>query len=51
MVMQHQKLEGHAERLVCQLQGQGNSEGLYNQNMTVFTVSSEQLTFLQPTVA
>ena len=29
-------------------QGQGHSEGLYNQNMTVFTVSSELMILLKP---
>ena len=28
----------HAEKLVHYLQPQGNSEGLYNQNMTIFTI-------------
>ena len=32
----------------CYLTGQGHSEGLCNQNMTVFTISSELMLLLQP---
>ena len=31
----------HAKKLDCSLQGQGYSEGLYDQNMTVLTISSK----------
>ena len=33
----------HAEKLVHYLQCQGHSKGLYNQNVTVFTVTSKLL--------
>ena len=36
MVMQRHKPECHAQKLVHCLQCQGHSEGLYNQNMTIF---------------
>ena len=36
MVMQHHKPECRAEKLVLCVQCQGHSEGLYNQNMTIF---------------
>ena len=32
-----------AEKLFHRLQSQGHSEGLYNQNMTIFTISSKML--------
>ena len=48
MVMQHHKLECHAEKLVHCVQCQGHSEGLYDQNMTVSVVSSKLLVRLQP---
>ena len=38
----------HAEKLVHYLQCQDHSEGLYNQNMTISTISSELLVCLQP---
>ena len=38
----------HAEKLVHCLQCQGHSEGLHNQNLTVFTISSKLLVHLQP---
>ena len=41
--MQHQKPEWHAEKLVHFVQCQGHSEGLYNQNMTISTISSKLL--------
>ena len=47
MVMQHHKLECHAEKLVHCVQCQGHSEGLYNQNMTIFTIYSKLLVHLQ----
>ena len=36
------------EKLVYCLKCQGDSEGLYNQNMTSFTISSKLLVCLQP---
>ena len=48
MVMRHHKPECHVEKLVHCFQCQGHSEGLYNQNMTIFTVSSKLLIRLQP---
>ena len=36
------------EKLVCCIQSQGHSKGLYNQSMTVSTILSELLTLLQP---
>ena len=47
MVMHQYKLECHAEKLVCHLQGQGHIEGLYDQHMTVFIVFFELLILLQ----
>ena len=38
----------HAEKLVHYLQCQGHSDGLYNQNMTICTVSAKLLVCLQP---
>ena len=46
MVVQHHDLEGHAERLVCWLQG--HSEGLHLTKIWVSTVSSELLIPFQP---
>ena len=48
IVVQHHKPECHAEKLVHCVQCQGLSEGLYNQNMTTFVVSSKVLVSLQP---
>ena len=48
IVMQHHKLECHAEKLVHCVQHQGHSEGLCNQNMTISVVSSKMLVHLQP---
>ena len=36
------------KKLVHYLQGQGHSKGLYDQNMTIFTVSSKLVVSLQP---
>ena len=36
--MQHHEPECHAEKVVCYLQGQGHSEGSYNQNMTLYYI-------------
>ena len=33
----------HAEKLVHYLQSEGHSEGLYNQNITIFTIKSSKL--------
>ena len=46
--MQRHKPECHAEKVVHCVQRQGHSEGLYNQNMTISTVSFELLNFLLP---
>ena len=35
--------ECHVKRLVCYLQGQGDTEGSNNQNMTISTISAELL--------
>ena len=40
MDMQHHKPECHAEKLIQRVQRQGHSEGLHNQNLTIFTISS-----------
>ena len=40
MLVQHNEPECHAEKIVHCLQCQGYSEGLYNQNMTLSTISS-----------
>ena len=48
MVRQHHKQEYQAEILVHCLQCQGDSEGLYNQNMIISAVSSKVLIYLQP---
>ena len=47
MVVYYHELEFHAEKLVCCFQDQGHSMGLYYQNMTVSTISSELLTLFQ----
>ena len=49
MVMQQQQPDCHAEiTMFCYLQGQGHSEGPYDQNMTLSTMSSELLILWQP---
>ena len=48
MVVYYYKSEFHVEKLVCCIQSQGHSKGLYNQSMTVSTILSELLTLLQP---
>ena len=48
MVVYYHEAMCHAEKLVHYLQCQGHSEGLYNQNMTIFTISSNLLVGLQP---
>ena len=47
----HQLRGGHAEekKMVHYLQCQGHSEGLYNQIMTIFAISSRLLVRLQQT--
>ena len=47
----HHEPECHAKKMGFYLQGQGHSVGLYNQNMTVSTVSfisSKPVSLLQP---
>ena len=39
IVVHHHELECHVKKLGFYLQGQGDNMGLYNQNMTVSTVS------------
>ena len=46
--MQHHEPECHAEKLVHCLQCQGDSKGLYNQNMTISTLTSKLPVCLQP---
>ena len=48
MVVYYHEAMCHAEKLVHHLQCQGHSKGLYNQKLTVFTVSSKLLVHLQP---
>ena len=51
MVMQHYEPECHAEIFCyccCYLQGQGHSEGSYDQNTTLSTIFSELLIPWQP---
>ena len=43
MDMQHHEPECHAEKLAGCLQCQGHSKGLYNQIMTISTLSSKLL--------
>ena len=43
LVMQHHEPECHAENLFHFLQSQGQSAGLYNQNMTISAISSKLL--------
>ena len=48
IVMHHHELGCHAKRFVCYFQGQGHSNGSYDQNVTVSTIFSELLIlFLQ----
>ena len=48
MVVYYHEVMCCAEKLVHYLQCQSLSEGLYNQNMTIFTISSKLLVRLQP---
>ena len=48
MVVHYHDAMYHAENLVHYLQCQGYSVGLYNQNMTISTISSKVLLHLQP---
>ena len=48
MVVYYHEAMYHAEKLVHYLQCQGHSEGLYNQNMTIFYYISKLLDPLQP---
>ena len=47
MVVYYHETMCHAETLVHCLECQGHGKGLYNQNMTIFTVSSNVLFRLQ----
>ena len=47
IVMQLYELVCRVNNFVCYLQGQGHSEGLYDQNMTLSTISSELLILWQ----
>ena len=46
IVVHHHEPECMQKKMVCYFQGQGNSKGSYDQNMTVFTVSAELLILL-----
>ena len=49
--LHHHQPEYHWKKMGFYLQGQGNSVGLYNQNMMVSTasfISSKPMSFLQP---
>ena len=48
IVVYYHELECHAKKLVCYLQGQDHSEGIYNHSITISTVSSKLLIHLQP---
>ena len=48
MVLYYHDAMCHAEKLVHYLQCQGHNKGLYNQSMTVFTISSKLLVHLRP---
>ena len=48
MVMHYHEAMCPVEKLVYCLKCQGDSEGLYNQNMTSFTIFSKLLVRLQP---
>ena len=47
MVVYHYEANCQAEKTVHYHQCQGHSEGLYNQNITIFTLSSKLLVCLQ----
>ena len=51
IMVHHHELECHAEKKGILFQGQGHSVGLYNQNMTVSTISFisfKPVSLLQP---
>ena len=48
VVVYYHEVVCHAEKLVHYLQCQGHSKALYNQNLTIFTISSEMLVRMQP---
>ena len=51
IVVHHHEPKCHAKKMGFYLQGQGHSVGLYNQNMTVSTISfisSKPVSLLQP---
>ena len=43
MVMQHHEPECLVKKIVCCLQGEGDSKGSFDQNMTLSTISYELL--------
>jgi len=50
MVMHHHELEFNTKQFLCYVQGQGHSEGLYDPNVPISTISSELVVLLQPNV-
>ena len=48
MVVYYHEAMCHVERLCHYHQCKGHSEGLYNQNVTIFTISSKLLVCLKP---
>ena len=50
MVVYFQEAVCQAEKLVHYLQCHGHSEGLYNQNMTIFTISSKPVSYTHLTL-
>ena len=48
MVVYYHEAMCHAGKFVHYLQGLGHSKGLYDQNMTIFTILSKLLVHLQP---
>ena len=50
MAVHHCEVECRVTEMGCCLQGQGHSEGLCNQTITVSTVSSELIILLQSVV-
>lgn len=50
MAVHHREVECRVTKMGCCLQGQGHSEGLCNQTITVSTISSKLIILLQPVV-
>ena len=50
MIEYYLEAECHTEKLVHYLQCKGNSEGIYNQNITISIISSKLLARLQPSL-